>query len=154
MLNFTDYVEIQSELQNHCERYPSQDELIMAILAELGEFAQSRKGEWCWWKRNGQGFSSEDRERQLDELADIMCFLLVGYLMENDKGEPSRSNPWESLSGISTHEYVNAIFFAIMMGAFDRAFGALMLWATHLGYSREEIEQAYLKKVEVNKSRW
>jgi dimeric dUTPase (all-alpha-NTP-PPase superfamily) len=78
----------------------------------------------------------------------------VGYLIENDKGALSRSNPWESLSGISTHEYVNAIFLAITVGSFSKAFEALMLLSTHLGYSREEIEQAYLKKVEVNKARW
>jgi hypothetical protein len=90
----------------------------------------------------------------LDELADIMCFLLVGYLMENPSKKSSRWNPLERLSGVETYEYVNALFLAIMVGAFDRAFGALMLWATYLGYSREEIEQAYLKKVEVNKARW
>lgn len=165
-MTLQELLDIQKELNSHLEATPTNEQLCWAIMAELGEFAQSRKGDWCWWKRQGKEFSSESRERQLDELADVLCFLLTGALAEKEVSEDFSlsSGNWEGRfqkpvdDGQTLEEVLSDVFeyaTEMLFRVFFRV--SICRFATacqHLGFTQAEIETAYLKKVEVNKQRW
>jgi hypothetical protein len=162
-MKLSELLKTQEKLNQHCPRYPSREELSWALLAELGEFAQSRKGDWCWWNRDGVPFVSEPRDRQLAEIADILCFIFVAILIEGDAGEDFErldrryEAAWDVVdifSDWSVARLLNACQQSIenrdpVMGLveFVRAIA-------RLGYGRGEVEEAYNQKVEVNKERW
>ncbi len=161
-MTLQELLDIQKELNSHLGATPTNEQLCWAIMAELGEFAQSRKGDWCWWKRQGKEFSSESRERQLDELADVLCFLLTGALAEKEMNEyfSLSSGNWEDrferpVGDEQTLEEILADLLSYAAEMFFRV--SICRFATacqHLGFTQAEIETAYLKKVEVNKQRW
>jgi dimeric dUTPase (all-alpha-NTP-PPase superfamily) len=159
-LSFTDYLEHQKRLNSYCDRAPAPDELQWAIIAELGEFANSRKGYWAWWKRNDKVIKSGDRSEQLTEAADVMCFLLTGVAMGNE----SMGNEFfeycfnEKLKpndlGLSTLVLFQLVFKSIEQLKYADAFYRFLQLLICVGYTREEIDGAYLAKVEVNLQRW
>lgn len=154
-MKLPEFIAIQTELNEHCQRYPEKDELLWAIIAELGEFANARKGEWAWWLKDGKAPQSESLERQLDEAADILCFLLVGviqkeclfggeHVLESSFGKPEKS------AGSSLRTTMKFVASEMYMMALCRYVEFLMA----LGYTREQVESAYMRKVEVNRARW
>lgn len=152
-MTLQELLEIQKELNSHCDGSPTYEQLEWAIAAELGEFAQARKGDWCWWKRNGKGFESESRDRQLDELADILCFLLTGLLMDNALiGLDLDCDFWQY--GSVFRSKPRAVLRHCELGKYDRAIDHFAGFIKENGFTKEEVETAYLKKVEVNKARW
>ena len=51
----------------------NKDNLMMAILDEVGELTHELKGDWCWWKKTQP---LVDEEKVLGELVDIWHFAL------------------------------------------------------------------------------
>jgi dimeric dUTPase (all-alpha-NTP-PPase superfamily) len=150
-MQLTRLLEIQHELNQHCDRQPEGDELTWAIAAELGEFAQSRKGDWCWWKRNGEGFTSVDRAIQADEIADLLCFALTSLCLKR-KGA-SLPDAWD-IGWRDSETPIGNIFQLIIVDNPLNQIYAIAQLAKACGFTQAEIESAYLAKVEENKRRW
>lgn len=153
-MDLSELLTIQAELNNHCDRCPTYEELEWAIMAELGEFAQSRKGEWCWWKRNGLIFTSEEKARQLDEAADILCFLLTGALMDKDVKPCDEWRDYFTFAKESTPQSLRSIAEFCYPGRYRLAIVSFTWMLGQLGFTQAEVELAYLHKVAINKARW
>jgi dimeric dUTPase (all-alpha-NTP-PPase superfamily) len=165
-MNLHGLLEIQTELNSHCPRFPNKQELLMAIVAECGELAQATKGDWCWWTRNGVPFQNRSRDEIADELADILCFLLVGILLthhdvlgNNEQAYKTRIQAWESAWASSKPRWMPSSFLAYLIrdsSSYDFviSIASFVRLARSLGFVQEEVEAAYLRKVEVNKQRW
>jgi dimeric dUTPase (all-alpha-NTP-PPase superfamily) len=152
-MKLSELLAIQSELNQHCQGKPkSEEDVLWSIVAEMGEAANARKGAWGWWTKYGKPLQSESRDRQLDEWADVLCFLLTRALIENaDTSDKGWEYSWTSGSTASLTQILLSIAGADYSGGVFPRFAQFL---TGLGYTREELEGAYLKKVAVNKDRW
>lgn len=152
----------QRALNDHFPEQASHDALRDAFLAEVGEVVNALKfgvaGErpgWCWWKRSGASASS--REVVLDELVDVLHFILTG-LLRSDPNHWAEWFPYERF----WHEpplYSRTEACFRMVAAFDKgdyhlALLQLVNVARHLGFHRHEFEDAYFAKAKVNRERW
>lgn len=152
-MNIEKLLETQLDLNSHCERYPDKHELDLAILAEIGELLQEIKGNWCWWKKYGEGFGVSNPEVIAAELADILCFLLVGFLQHGDRrddlvfAEASHRLQVQPFS-------ISFLAQAAMLGDYMLAIECLFFIGNELGINKAELETAYYKKVEINRQRW
>lgn len=52
----------------------SKEQIDLATLDEIGEFTHELKGDWCWWKKSQEPV---DRNKALEELADVFHFVLI-----------------------------------------------------------------------------
>jgi dimeric dUTPase (all-alpha-NTP-PPase superfamily) len=152
-MKLSELLAIQAELNQHCKGQPkSEEDVLWAIVAELGESANARKGEWGWWEKYGKPLESESRDRQLDEWADVLCFLLTQALFE--KAIPVE-NGWDHSWASGAKATLSQMLWSICGNDYSGGvFPRFAQFLSGLGYTREEIEGAYLKKVAVNKERW
>lgn len=140
------------------------DQTILALLVEIGELANATR---CFkhWSTKGP----ESKERILDELADVWHFYLsignqldyklpkkfflsdeeYNYVVGNDTNIEIifiKLFADASLLGVTEGREANLIYYnAVGM--------SINILGSFLGFTEEEIEQAYLKKHEVNYKR-
>ena len=136
------------------------DKTILALLVEVGELANATR---CFkhWSTKGP----ESKERLLDELADIWHFYLsignqIGIKLDKQLIYEN-SNVWETLDEGKTDNFItlylmisfiaddiyglyNRDEYYIKLGTFLMGVGEV------LGFTDEEVEQAYMKKHEEN----
>ena len=70
----------QIELQSLFDFDVSEQQAVVALAAEWGEFLNAVKGKWAWWKRHGSGFTQEEYNTIVDEAADVLHFWLLRRL--------------------------------------------------------------------------
>ena len=127
---------------------PTPEALLLAARVELGELLQKVKPRWAWWKRNDVAFTEDERAAVLEELADILHFVLGLALVEPFSA--SRIVHVRPLSG-SLVGLANQTFEAPAAPEF---FAAIVGLAGELGFSEHELFDAYMAKSLVNLRRW
>ena len=142
-------------LKSHNILEINEDFLNIAILDEIGELTHELKYEWCWWKK---GQAPVDKEKVLGELVDIWHFVLSysnhfvknDYILEkhmsriNDQirfccGEVTRTgfaNKLVSLIKCKNFRIIKLIFISLF-----------------LGFSIEDVYEAYCEKNKINYQR-
>lgn len=181
-MSFTKLLTIQQELMQITPS-PGCSRLYMATLDELGELAHKLKwgmvdefvgscdfvlvDGWCWWNRDIKPFSK--RKEVLEELADILHFLLTLYLTQWTHWEMFATylethvwrEPKESAKTVpvDSWELGDFCFQKILFGAYNlnskKMFGGFIdLACSFLGFRLHEVEEAYKKKAQINKERW
>jgi dimeric dUTPase (all-alpha-NTP-PPase superfamily) len=157
-MKLSELLAIQSELNQHCQGKPkSEEDVLWSIVAEMGEAANARKGAWGWWTKYGKPLQSESRDRQLDEWADVLCFLLTQALMSGVAIQDAFCGWGQAWSGIPFDSEPVSLRRFLWFLCRDNWESTLVCFAEllySLGYRQEELESAYLKKVAVNKDRW
>ena len=161
----------QEELDNHIlgkeydrtgklpDKFMLLDQTILALLVEIGELANATR---CFKHWSTKGPMPD--EIIIDELADVWHFYLsIGnqlgirldeeLIMENEE-------IWEYLNSGKTNCFINLYIMASEVGVLGNEdttirnyieFGVLLLGLGELlGFTDEEVEQAYLKKHEEN----
>ena len=162
MLTFRDLLKMQEELNSHLDAPPPTDkQLYSAILAELGELMQSRKGEWCWWTRNGEAFQSKPRAVQVEEGDDILHFAVTGALGRKDLSYALANMTGPDGLDIWEREWASTVpvAFSEILNRYALPPGPLWVVASVMlfklcGFTREEIEAGFIATIEKNKARW
>lgn len=135
----------------------SKEQIDLATLDEIGEFTHELKGDWCWWKKSQEPV---DRNKVLEELADIFHFVLIyellygkriyltnsGYDQENGQYNYSHMVQVDIGLGIAT-----ALTRIIDLA--DSRLMYLLALSEHLGFCLEEVYAAYMRKNAINMER-
>ena len=94
-MNLLDFYYSEQQALNHvmAHRYPerefSPNTILTALTAEVGEFLQETKAEWCWWK----DLSLIDEAKALEEGVDVLFFALTLDLETGTLGEVEPPEP-------------------------------------------------------------
>ena len=178
-MTFTQLLEAQRELNSHLSRKPTQEELELAIIDEIGELTKALKWGadtpipypgWAWWQREDKPRSSA--AEVLGECVDVMHFLLSGYILAGENPEYLEkafnfllSNPdkgWqpdvnyclrrlpEDFEGAVFHSHDNPL--GVEPYA-PRIYGWVLLLRA-FGFTREDFNVAWHQSVEKNLRRW
>lgn len=136
------------------EKYPL-EQIIIAYNVELGELAQEWKGFKYWKKTKG----AIDREKLIEEYADCLHFAasLTNYYIKTSSATTRFLEAFLlNIREVVDHKTVTERFIRCFDS--DRYFegGALLLidilrLGTGLGFTLEEVEEAYFKK---NRTNW
>lgn len=130
--------------------------LCFAILDEVGEFTHELKGDWCWWKKSQEPV---DRNKVLEELADIFHFVLIYELLygkrtylddpEYDLESPRDYMPMVQMDiGLGIASTLTRI-----LNLVDGRLMYLLALSEHLGFCLEEVYAAYMRKNAINMER-
>lgn len=157
-MNLTKLYTMQRELDAHIQdnHQLQQDNLIekkiLALLVEIGELANETRCFKFWSLK-----SPATKEKILEEFVDGIHFILsLGIECGFEENDLNFGNPYfENLTEqfLSVFEWVNKFKAAQTFENFEKLFSAYILLAELLGFSSDEIEQAYIQKNEVNYER-
>lgn len=123
------------------------DEVLKALFDELGEVNHEMKSEWCYWKKSQKPV---DRDEVKKELADVLHFSLTlhriseGFNFDEEQFQHSR-NLRKKLDWFSV--------IACMPLRWDWALYDFIILTEKLGFTFEEMYQAYIDKNKVNYQR-
>lgn len=133
-----------------------EEKLSFAILDEIGELTHELKANWCWWKKTQ---APVDEEKVLGELVDIWHFVL-SWQNNFNKGEKGIDN-----KGMVARNYEN-ILILLRNKEYNLAetLCDLVVWnwlkverltaiTEFLGFTIEDVYQAYCEKNKVNYQR-
>lgn len=126
----------------------NQDNTYLALLDEIGELNHELKAEWCWWKKTQ---APVNREKVLGELADVAHFCLNiyyhEYYMIDEKIENNASFKAKTFDTI--------YFYKKLIDAYydHRILENLLALTFKLGFTLEELYEAYKTKNEINYQR-
>lgn len=125
---------------------------ILALLVEIGELANETRCFKFWSLK-----PPATKEKILEEFVDGIHFILsLGIECSFEANQLKFSNSQsESLTEqfLTVFDSVNKFRAAQSFGNFEMLFSEYISLATLLGYSSQEIEQAYIQKNEVNYER-
>lgn len=133
-----------------------EEKLCFAILDEVGELTHELKGEWCWWKKTQ---APVDDKKVLGELVDIWHFVLSwennfnggkeGLLTCEQTMKKVDENRW------SIENCRNGIVIKLSdLSSFSLwKVEPLIAITEHLGFSIEDVYEAYCEKNKVNYQR-
>ena len=149
------YSEQQALNQVMAHRYPerefSPNTILTALTAEVGEFLQETKAEWCWWK----DLRLTDEAKALEEGVDVLFFALTldletGTLGEVEPPEP----PTKSMRALRVLMLTSlqAAIAKVFMGT-RIPIAPLVLQALYQFWPRDRVLQAYQDKAKVNRER-
>jgi len=163
-------MELQEFLKEKQGVEPTPSGIYLAIVAETGELVNSVGSTWKWWKRNDKKLAPVDRERALDELADILHFVLAGFiitfpdpigrLIEDESYYSALNRPIldrEVLHVANLLDEAAELFFdPFLVHTYEMLEELLEVGRALVDpdLTREELVEAYLKKAEVNRQRW
>ena len=144
---------------NHNINYEvTRNKRIVALLVELGEFANTTRC-FKFWSNRGR----DVEERVLDEAADCLHFYLGLYLTDTNsecvKGGPGNIVTFKTKDESFTpdNEYITSLFLGATKSALDgKLFESLDQFfqiIDSLGFSWSDLEKAYYKKLGVNYDR-
>ncbi|AEV17617.1 DUTPase [Geobacillus thermoleovorans CCB_US3_UF5] len=164
-MNLAKLFELQRQLDEHIEReHPRQEgedrlaKKILALKVEIGELANELPEVFKFWSHK-----KNNREKALKEYVDCLHFLLsigndinMNEVYEDSVPEPLRCddiieqfmyvNDWINYFYHNRHEDVNG-------EVYDLIFSNFLGLGEMLGFSWKEIEEAYMRKNEVNHKR-
>lgn len=154
-MNLQKLFELQRKLDEHIERmHPRQDgedrtfKKVLALLVEIGELANETRC-FKFWSNKGPS----PREKNLEEAADVLHFLLsVGNDIGVDKEyEPLKiSSRSLDIQFLMLYEYARLAHKTMMWYATMDVFVGLV---EMLGFTWEQVEEAYCRKNEINHQR-
>ena len=131
--------------------------LNMAILDEVGELTHELKGNWCWWKKTQP---KVDDAKVLEELVDVWHFILSYTNKFNDgvsmfdTGVVYFNQDYlfcSSKMNFDKTAFTNMLSMLIESW-FDRL-AVLTVITEHLGFTIEDVYQAYCEKNKINYQR-
>lgn len=133
-----------------------EEKLNMAILDEVGELTHELKANWCWWKKSQ---APVDNEKVLGELVDIWHFILSwqNHFMRGEEGLRK-----EKVMGENIKQYVWGLkklkkefgYVLTDLPCFTESrVEALIAITEYLGFTIEQVYQAYCDKNKVNYQR-
>ena len=145
--------ELDTEIaSNHHITYEeTKDKRLLALLVELGEFANATRTFKFWSFK-----PSESKERVLDEFADGLHFLLslglaYGFRLDSIEVEKSADDLTEAI--LNSYHYIDEFSNDRCLMKYAKMFeGYLKILAT-LGYSWQDAYDAYFLKLEENHHR-
>ena len=128
----------------------------MAILDEVGELTHELKGNWCWWKKTQP---QVDKEKVLGELVDIWHFVLS--YQNNFNGCENgilnnlmfERNSDSILNLLVTNEYKLSGELTDLATFDIYKMERLVAITEHLGFTIEQVYEAYCDKNKVNYQR-
>ena len=145
--------ELDAEIaSNHHITYEeTKDKRLLALLVELGEFANATRTFKFWSFK-----PSESKERVLDEFADGLHFLLslgLAYSFRLDSIEVEKSEDDLTEAILNSYHYINEFNNDRSFVKYAKMFeGYLKILAT-LGYSWQDAYDAYFLKLQENHHR-
>lgn len=135
----------------------SKEQIDMATLDEIGEFTHELKGDWCWWKKSQEPV---DRNKALEELADVFHFVLIhelfygsrNYLTDTKYDRQRLLHQYQhSFRMNAGFGLANALISIIKLE--DGRLMYLLALSEHLGFCLEEVYAAYMRKNVINMER-
>lgn len=127
----------------------SAERLDLALFDEIGELIHEIKSRWCWWKNHQE---PEDRKKVLEELVDVVHFVLM-KLLKCGAEEVLREPDFVSFipAGDKLAEFYSGVIRLVDLcyGPLDWQFG-LFEMAHALGFTWSEVYEAYKAKNAVN----
>ena len=161
-MKFEELLEKQKVLNEAIGSYPeTREKLSFALIEEAGEVARAYRQKWRWWTWNGKAYEFS-REQLIEELNDILKFLLVGILAFAEPDERTSAiarweNEWEDVSLRFDADDIGYLLAQLTVDFVTGSDGDAVYCLTQicqlLEVSREDIEAAYLKKWGVNQAR-
>ncbi len=147
-------LELDQEIaSNHNISYEqTKDQRILALLVELGEFANATRCFKFWSFK-----PSESKERVLDEFADGLHFLLsIGlaydFVVDSIEVEENKDKDLTSAILLSYH-YINEFYNSRNLVKYIQMFESYLKILAILGYSWSDAYDAYFLKLEENHHR-
>ena len=129
--------------------------LNLAILDEVGELTHELKANWCWWKKTQ---APVDNDKVLGELVDVWHFVL-SYQNHFDYGMQGiinrcmfSRNLERNLDLLKVKDYELPEIFSDLV-AFEFKLERLIPITEYLGFSIEDVYQAYCDKNKINYQR-
>lgn len=172
-MTLNELLDMQRELQQHSDAQPeSLGQIRIAQMTELGEANQgvkwgmepvSKYPKWAWWKRAKQ--IPATRSNVLDELADLLCFILLEIIYRREKGEIAAHDhdtwgrEWLLIkrygfeSEFFVEDYSQNAIDMLCIDTSHRLEYFVGLCAC-LGFSQDELEAAYKDAYDKNVARW
>lgn len=133
----------------------NEENLRMAILDEVGELTHELKANWCWWKKTQ---APVDNDKVLGELVDVWHFAL-NYQNHFDYGMQGIINRCMFLRNTEKHldllkakDYELPEIFSDLV-VFEYKLERLIAITEYLGFSIEDVYQAYCDKNKINYQR-
>lgn len=135
----------------------SKEQIDLATLDEIGEFTHELKGDWCWWKKSQEPV---DRNKALEELADVFHFVLIYELFYGSKCYLTDSKyDRQRLLHQYQHSFrmnvgfglANALISIIKLE--DGRLMYLLAVSEYFNFSLEEVYAAYMRKNAINMER-
>jgi len=155
---FSDVLKRQKVLQDYLKRTqgadPTDKEALLAAAAEMGEVLQAIKAHWAWWKRNDKKWTTINRDEVLEELADVLHFLAIFVLKDRGVDFKYSSRFEEAVFMIAERRSLVENILSFLQSYTVTAIYRFMVVVTQLGFTKEELYEAYMKKTEVNLKRW
>ena len=146
--------ELDLEIANnhHISYEETKEKRILALLVELGEFANATRCFKFWSFK-----PSESKERVLDEFADGLHFLLsigLAYSYQVDSIEVDESED-NDLTGaiLSSYHYINEFYNDRSLVKYIKMFESYLKILTKLGYLWSDAYDAYFIKLKENHHR-
>ena len=163
-MTFTELLEAQRELNSHLSRTPTQEELELAIIDEVGELTKALKWGadtpipyegWAWWQREDKPRSSANAV--MGECVDIVHFVLTNYLLhEGEKGWMPPHVIDARLKGTWQHEGDAELAVWWLLDGVKEGMNLFrIIWImAAFGFTRDDFDAAWHKSVEKNLRRW
>lgn len=134
----------------------NKDNLMMAILDEVGELTHELKGDWCWWKKTQP---LVDEEKVLGELVDIWHFALCQQNICNF-GEMTLGSYLQEkeivdtlLERLKSKRVFLPLFLTELVRKDCYSIETFIAITEYLGFTIEQVYSAYCNKNKINYQR-
>lgn len=133
----------------------NKENLRMAILDEVGELTHELKGNWCWWKKTQ---APVDMGKVLGELVDVWHFVL-SYQNHFDYGMQGIINRYMFSRNLEKNLYFLKVKHYELpeilsdLVEFEFKLERLIPITEYLGFTVEQVYEAYVNKNKVNYQR-
>ena len=150
--NYADLLRRQAELQRLGNMpAPTLEQVRVALITEIGELAQELKPDWAWWSKPGAK-KEVDRQKVLDEAADILHFYLLQTLVS---GAVPDDYEWLFIDACEPIEPLEELL--LMLPECGRVVSGTFYLCRILaryGFTPDDLARAYWEKTEINLTRW
>lgn len=146
------YYEQQQELNSlMVKRTLTAEDWLTAMAAEVGEFLQEIKADWCWWRE----VPPPDAAKALEEGVDVLFFALSLDLHQGTLGEYEPPEPQSKSYRTARYLMLTALQLAAAkaLQGYTAPLAPVVLSALYASWPREEVLRAYNSKLEVNRRR-
>lgn len=132
------------------------DQIYLALIDEVGELNHELKADWCWWKNTQKPV---DREKVLEELADVVHFILMEVLYQESRNDfaydPVESfiDGFELQAKLEDEMLVNGFITLISTSVPSFRGAAIWMIASACGFTWQEVHEAYKAKNAGNRQR-
>ena len=146
-------LELDNEIasNHHISYEETKDKRLLALLVELGEFANATRTFKFWSFK-----PSESKERVLDEFADGLHFLLslgLAYHFELDSIEVENDQKDLTSAILNSYHYINEFYNERSFVKYAKMFESYLKILAMLGYEWQDAYDAYFLKLEENHHR-